>query len=537
MKYELRKLKSIFLVIVFFALFSIAKSSQAATLYVSASGSGSACTEGTPCALSYALGTKCVAGDTIILNSGTYADDISLTSASKHSNLTITTTSAVISALGTFNRGIPSGADNRPYFPSNELSIGNGVTGVNVGYLRMRYASAPTAGWLWVVSIYEPGQTIHHCELWNGTAVGIFTTGPITLSQNYMHDSGISDGDGPDTHTVFLCRNSDCSGDQSADATSWSQKVLIEESTFGGDSDGDKIQFSTGDDEATGRRDNYIEIKNVDFLGRADEQMLDSKGSDYVIVHGCNFFAEVGLESAETGQPIDFVPSSLDSDHWWIYDNVFRPAGSTSYQAINTGHASGEDYFWIWNNVFYNTETYAWASGDQRMVGAWNGMPAHMTFVHNTVVNEQITAGCNFAFVSAERSDSIIRNNLFYNVFQTSGDSGAIFTGRGSSATVTHNYFNVSGCPSGSCTNGSNSVINNSVQLTNAAGGDYTLRSAASVIDKGYTGLADSGFFTPSLDKAGNPRGSSPDIGAYEYVSGGGGDATAPAAPQGLSVQ
>jgi hypothetical protein len=225
------------------------------------------------------------------------------------------------------------------------------------------------------------------------------------------------------------------------------------------------------------------------------------------------------VSGAGLGAPIDFVASDLTSRNWWIYNNVLRPNGTNVYQAINTGHGSGEANFWIWNNVFYSVQKNAWPSGDQRMVGTWNGMPTNMTFVHNTIVNESVGGGCNWAYLSAERSDSVIRNNLFYNVFQTNGDSGAIYNGRGTSATISHNYFNVAGCPSGQCTSGGSAIINALNPLVDALNGNYTLKSAMAAINAGYTGLADSGPFTPSIDKNGMLRGPQPDLGAFEFGS------------------
>jgi hypothetical protein len=510
-------------------------SAQSTTWYVATSGSNtSTCgSSASPCAsVQYVLDNKVSAGHTIIVNPGTYSGGITLNNSSRHANVTITTTDAVKSGLGTFTRGIPSGTDNRPYFSAGRLVIGDGVRGVTAEYLRVRFASSPTSGWVFAAEIREPGNTIRYSELWNATGVAIFTTGPLTLSHLYLHDSGTADGDDPDTHTLFVCRNGGCGGDNAPDATSWSQKILIEHSTFAGQSDGDQIQFATGDDGSG--RDSYVEISHVDFKGVVDEQILDSKGADYVQVHDSNFLSAPGNSAPDLGAVIDFVSGDLTSRNWWIYNNVFRPTGTKVYQAINAAHGSGEDYFWIWNNVFYNVQKYAWPNGDQRMVGTWNGMIAHMTFVHNTIVDEAVTAGCNWSYVSAERSDSVIRNNLFYNVFQTSGDSGAIFTGRGNSATVSHNYFDKSGCPSGQCTNGSSAVINATNPLVDAANGNYTPKSGSSVVNAGYTGLVDNGFFTPSKDKAGKARGTSPDIGAFEYGSST--TTTAPAAPTNVRI-
>jgi hypothetical protein len=464
------------------------------------------------------LDNKVAAGQTIVVDSGTYSGGINFNNATKHRNVTVTTTSAIKSALGTFNRGIPTGADNRPYFSAGTLNFDQGVTGVTVEYLRIRKAATPQSGWTMVASVYGTGNTIRYSELWNATAIAVFTTGPLTFSQLYLHDSGISDGDEPDTHTLFVCRNSGCGGVGGPDATSWSQKILIEYTTFGGDSDGDQIQFSTGDD-ASGR-DSYVEISHVDFNGKVDEQSLDSKGADFVSVHDSNFLSNTGQEGAILGQPIDFVAGDLPSRNWWIYNNVFRPNGPNVYQAINMSHGAADDFIWIWNNVFYSVEKNPWPSGDQRMVGTYNGMPGHFYFVHNTVINEVVGGGCNWAYVSSERSDSVIRNNLFYNVFKGSGQSGAIFTGRGNAAAVSNNYFNSTGCSTGACTSGTSAIVSAADPLVNSSAGDYSPKAGSVLIAAGYSGLADNGLFTPSRDKNGVLRGSTPDIGALQFGSG-----------------
>jgi len=497
-----------------------------ATTGTNNSGCGSA---SSPCAtLQYVLSSKGdISGDTIEIGPGTYSGDVDITNGTNHNNITITTSAAVKTALGTFTRGIPSGTDNRPFFSSGTWTIDN-ATGVTVEYMRIRYASSPASGWgSWAFALHQPGQTIRYSELWNGTALAIFTIGPYTFSQLYLHDSGRADGDDPDTHTMFMCRNSGCGGARGSDATSWSQGTLVEYSTFGGESDGDQIQLSTGDD-ASGR-DSYIEVSHVDFTGTVDEQIFDTKGSNYVKIHDSNFLSTTGRSSYTLSQAIDCVASDLSSSNFWVWNNTFKQSGSNLYNIIESGHNQSDNNWWIWNNVFHTQGSRSHASGDIQMVGSWGGTFGHLTFVHNTVIDESGSGGVNFAMISAERSDTVIRNNIFYRVFQTNGDSGGIWSGNGNNATVSHNYFDTSGCP-GSCTNGSNAVITATSPFTDAATGDYTVRAGAAVIDAGYTGLVDDGFFTPSLDKNGQPRDSSPDIGAYEAATG------VPSAPTNVGV-
>src|SRR5437773_12095977 len=86
------------------ALGATATPAHATTWYASASKSsmatsGTACAQTNPCTLSYALGTKVTAGDTLMLFSGTYADKPDLNTPSKHSKLTMTSLPTVFSAL------------------------------------------------------------------------------------------------------------------------------------------------------------------------------------------------------------------------------------------------------------------------------------------------------------------------------------------------------------------------------------------------------------------------------------------------------
>ncbi|MFA4817199.1 MAG: choice-of-anchor Q domain-containing protein [Parcubacteria group bacterium] len=76
-----RRIKIIFSVILLFDVFGMApyqfatgqaKSSEAAEYYVSPAGSGTTCSNASPCPMLYGVNTKAVAGDTVIFKTGTY---------------------------------------------------------------------------------------------------------------------------------------------------------------------------------------------------------------------------------------------------------------------------------------------------------------------------------------------------------------------------------------------------------------------------------------------------------------------------------
>ena len=271
------KMKPILLILI--TLMALATEGYSATLYVDANGAGSSCTSSSPCTLSYALQTKCVAGDKIILNSGTYPDkSINLANASKHQNLTITTTPEVISALE-FTRGIPSGSDNRPYFSSVGVSIN--VTGVTISYLRLRNAPAPLDGaYNGIIGISATSTTIDHCELWNGNqGIQINVKKQVTISNNHIHTLG-SMSSSEDTHGVSI------TGTSGTEATNWTEAIVIDQNSIH-DCGGDAVKENTGC-YGSGTF-SYLIMSNNNFYDN-QEQAFDAKGTRYVRMYGNDMY-------------------------------------------------------------------------------------------------------------------------------------------------------------------------------------------------------------------------------------------------------
>jgi hypothetical protein len=505
-------------------LFCFSNSAFSATLYVSSNGSGTLCTSGSPCSISYTLSTKCSAGDTIIINSGTYSDSsLNLNNASKHSNVTLTTTDAVKNAL-TFSqagRGIPTGTDNRPYFSSlsSGLTIAAGVTGVTIEYLQLRQGASAkvTDDYTYIVGIFAGYTTIQYCKIWNGGAAVMFRDPSGNKAVRYCELSNAAINNSPnDTHMLYFCGNSSsCGGTGAQPPSSWTNKTLIEYCTLSGTGGGDGLQFVTASHN-TETREQYVEISNCDFTLNADEQFIDTKGASYVSIHDCNFTGATGVQGVDNGwifnTTYDSGGPNQTNSYWYIYNNIFKPSGG-SPGAIFWGGLS--DYWYLWNNIFYSTaKSCPSYTGTVYEIGP---TPPHFTFVHNDFFNTSLTcSNLSLGGVSAQSTFGVIRNNIFYNVGNTSNNHGAITTRDGNNATVTHNFVYPTTCPSGSCTNGTSYQSEANAQVINSVGGNFHLADGVKSIRTGVA-LTDSGLFTPSLDKNGNPRANPPSLGAYEY--------------------
>jgi len=504
-----------------------------ATLYVSSIGSGTACTSGTPCSLSYAVGTKCTSGDTIVVNPGTYADSaINLNNPATHSNVTLTTTDAAKAAL-TFTpngRGIPTGTDNRPYFSalSNGLTVAQGVSGVTVEYLRLRGNANPltTDDYTYVVGIFNENTTIQYCKIWNGGAAVMFRTpaGPKAIRHCELSNAGTNNTPN-DTHMLSFCGglNNGCGGTGAPHPTSWAQKTLIEYSTLSGTAGGDAMQFSTASHNANmNEYEAYVELSHMDFVLTVDEQFIDTKGAKYVAIHDCNFTGGVGYSTDGTiYQPFnttyDAGASNNENNYWYVYNNVVRTSSGNSTGAFF--HGAKDSNWWVWNNVIHDTIDACFAGSGT----VYNIMMAvHMMFAHNTVVgNDRSCPALSYGGVDARNANSTITNNLFFGNGVLGANHGAISTADGNNAVVDYNFVygntsHVTTCPSGLCTTGTHYQSEAKAQLVDPASGNYRLASGVKSVHSGIQ-LADDGMFTPSLDKDGHARANPPSIGAYEF--------------------
>jgi len=437
---------------------------HAATWYASASNStpppsGTACTQAIPCPLSYALGTKVSAGDTLILFSGTYTDKPDLNTPAKHSNLTITAMPSVIAGL-TFKRGIvTAGTDNRPYFsgwanapasPTGDpvFTIESGVTGVTLSYLRIRGATYPwdDSGPTGVVRINAYPFTLDHSEVWNGgILVMVLVSQQVTLSNNHIHDSshwapwpfiyqGVQKAYGtPDVHGIAITNYSN-----SPIATSYAQGIRILSNTIH-DAGGNGIQENTNCYAGSSNHVAFLTIDNNELYNSA-KQNWDSKGtSDVIFSNNTSWFgAHSGTGDVDYGHIAVNSPNDCSwtqMNRWEIFNNVFY--GSIRYVAMwntqdNSSHCTAHH---VYNNVMYNNNKAVAFADDPvyKMCG-----DSQSTFYNNTVVNNQGSTQSG----GLETSGS--GNNVKNNIFMNNGADGNLSTHCykcSNTGTPDHNYF------------------------------------------------------------------------------------------------
>lgn len=123
-----------------------------------------------------------------------------------------------------------------------------------------------------------------------------------------------------------------------------------------------------------------------------------------------------------------------------------------------------------------------------------------------------------------EAASDTLRNNIFYD---TVGVDFIHSVGLPTSNT-NNAYYSSHGAKTVS---GAISSVTSDPLFTNASGGDFSLQSGSPLLNAGYNTLS-----VVASDFLGTSRDSTPAIGAFEGVSGGGGGSQAPAAPTNLKI-
>ena len=533
------------------ALAATGTQAQAATWYASAPdsspvASGTACTLAAPCTLAYALGTKVVAGDTLILYSGTYSDKPDLNSSAKHSNLTITAMPSVVSAL-TFKRGVvTAGTDARPYFSGYSNTAGgatggsvftveSGVTGVTVSYLRIRGATFPwdDTGPTGVVRINAYPFTLDHTEVWNGGILGmILVAQGVTISNSHLHDSShwapwpfVYQGSAkvygtPDVHGIAITNYSN-----SPIATSYAQGIHILNSTIH-DAGGNGIQENTNCYAGAGNRVAYLTMDGNEIYNSA-KQNWDSKGTSNVIFsNNISWFgdhtgnADIDYGHIAVNSPNDCPNTQMNQ--WEIFNNVFY--GSIRYVAMwNTQDTSSHcTAHHTYNNLMYNNNKNVAFADDPlyKMCG-----DSLSTFYNNTVVNNQ--GSTRSGGVETSASGNNVKNNILMN----NGADGNLSTHCykcSNTGTPDHNYF-FGVNPGGTGTNAITACFatGNCPGFVNLASNVYKLLTGSPARSAGVSNLG-----APyNVDILGVARTGTWDLGAYAYTAG-----TPPTAPTNLRI-
>lgn len=512
------------------------------------------------------------AGDRILVNPGTYSsasqglsgnDQIDVNDTTNHLNITITA----------------SDTGNPPLFQGDNtdkmrIYIYANVTGVEISHIKWRASTNGYGGGIWgPIRVSGKEATIDNCELYNCGSAGIavYDTRGVTISNNTIHDVGLDSDRSADAHGIAVWGTDGTGSDWSA-----SEVFHILNNTIY-NCNGDGFQ------DVTSGYTRYVDIEG-NTIYNCGENCLDFKYSQYVKIHENTFYGAgwrtmyTGTHTGSNNAPVltdsaaSFVVDDLiglvvrnykDDSYGTITDNdettVTATLGSGSendwdtgdfyligteqqmaqYALINIGEGTATysyfyiwnnilhstpagaidpqgtvEYWWIWNNIIYNNCRYPrWNGGAVQIDGGTN-----MTVVHNTIYNcaenaNGATTRQTSGLFAPGAASNIIKNNIFWN----NGDDGVNDYGNiqaGGSADIDYNYV----YPTSPGQTGTNAVTDADPKFVNA-GVDFHLESDSPCIGTA-TPLADSGIFTPTLDKDGVTRdGSTPDIGAYEYIA------------------
>lgn len=219
------------------------------------------------------------------------------------------------------------------------------------------------------------------------------------------------------------------------------------------------------------------------------DQALYLNGSYGVITNNIFYNNNSGMDVAIKGSY-----GTTAGKHWKVINNTFgqgnyRFEGRLDLTAADSGYTGSVDDILIENNLFLSTNTWA------IMCWAWPNYCGSTTLT-NIVIKNNMT-----------NSEALI----FY--IPSLGAAANPYTNPGFTFANNQPELNLGG----------------TAFVSNFAGHDFSLKENSPAINVGiYAGV--------DYDAEGKSRDGNPDIGAYEYVSGGGGDITSPASPTGLTV-
>jgi hypothetical protein len=267
------------------------------------------------------------------------------------------------------------------------------------------------------------------------------------------------------------------------------------------------------------------EIANNYFYGWTVQ--ITFYGTENVTIHD-NYFSSNSSGSAAHGEQI--VPG--DTDNVLIYNNVFYNSktavvgyhGKPGQTVENTRHK-------VYNNIVYKYQaagtadylTVGFGCNDTNLSNTMVGAEIH----HNTFVDVKLLSAVAAGTVSdVDTKKSYAYNNLFYNcasprMDNTGKTAGAIVHDNNAYLKCTGTYNNADETAPQVDTEATSAIF------TNYASGNFTIAAANQaaidhIIDRGNPDIVAS----YPTDRAGNSRGASPDIGAYE--AGASADITAP---------
>ena len=494
-------LSSVFIMLFWGSMFLSNIAEAGDTYYVATDGSdtSSDCSSASPCAtVKHVLSNKINAGDTIIIKPGDYTEKrIYIDNTTKHDNITITS----------------EYPNDRPHFKGTDnstcgITIEEGVTGVTIANLRIRYNDAPYNNWTHTVIIKAEPATVDNCEIYNGFgAIYVDVTKNITIKNCYLHDGGAIPSDGSkrlDAYGVGLWNF-----DKKPVAAGWHEKIHIYNTVID-NFKGDAIQDTTGQYGPTGLR--YVEVENC-VLANSVEQGFDSKGTGHLKIHGCDIY---GNGYGGIGTNASYGPHP----DWEIYNNKIHD--HKSYAIFPQG---GEDNWEIYNNLIYNNikdATYNYPAVTLPPGGT-------STFHHNTVYNNSrsdTSSSKNSSGLGPNDNGDNVVNNAFFNNGRGHGGQGNIRNISDDSGIPSHNYV----YPIDKGQIGDNAVTVPDLIFTDTANRVFTLKAGSPLIDKGKVSP-----YNVDFNGVERPFGTGFDMGAYECTTSAP-PSVLPSAPQNLII-
>lgn len=321
------------------------------------------------------------------------------------------------------------------------------------------------------------------------TSSGVNATKPHRLTMTYLDI--YNNGDGANEHGIRLMPPSSPSTDRAVGTT-------ISYSTI-------RSNYQDGINYVRGNCVNFNELIIHDNI-------IELNGDDGMEIHCALAYNNIIRNRVDTGASSHADGIQGVKGHWKIYNNEIYDFDNAGIFIEST--ASTVDSVYIYNNLIYlDDKVPSYTRGIQLKAAGTFGTVTwdDVKIYGNVIANFDDYIGLRFskdALVSTlVFTNTDVRNNIFYN----NQDHSTWYAG------VTHDYNWFSTDIDGSETNGVDGNADD--PFTDYASNDFTLSAGSTPIDAGSTlgGI----YSTDYLDVS-RPSGSSYDIGAYEYVSGGG---------------
>lgn len=340
----------------------------AATYYASPTGSGTDCSIGVPCALYYAVETKAAAGDTIIVNDGTYTGSDDLGSNTQidvsDNNLTIQADNAGQAII-----------DGDGLYPTGGYSTGNGalivintgVTGVTIDGLVLRRSTAK--------GIYlfadANDSTVKNCTIYqcHRAALVIFNADDVLVEDCEIYQNCMCVGGGYSEGQPV------CTG---GDIPSQVTTPRAKRATF----------------RRCIVRDSYNEGLNI-------ERYSEDITVEYCMIYG-NY--KLQLYAVNTINPI--IRYNL------IYGTNTNANGWTG---TGPGIWFGNEAQWAQPNVYMNAKVYGNLvanTSNNMWIGGGAAVKIHNVFMYNNTLIEGVSYG--FRVEGATGSGHIFKNNIIW---------------------------------------------------------------------------------------------------------------------------